>query len=306
MPANAAWSTVTPTTYFAHLSGQGESPPNVSPGTGFAEVDLDLAAHTMRVRVSFSGLLSTTTASHIHACTTTPGAGTAGVATQVPSFEGFPLGVTSGAYDRTFDTSDASTYNPAYVTANGGTAATAEAALAACMAAGGAYLNIHSIVFPGGEIRGFLIPNLAPDPDFEASPFASYSTNGSGTFSWATDQSHSATHSLKIVSTNATLNRWLSAISAIPATAGAQYTACVFLKTLNASGPAYLAVNFWNASNTYIPATLNSATSVGGTTDWTQVCLTTTAPTGSTHLRVEFRLPSVGTLWADDVSVTTP
>ena len=64
-------------------------------------------------------------------------------------------------------------------------------------------------------------PNLAPDPDFEASPFASYSTNGTGTFSWATDQSHSPTHSLKIVSTNGTLNRWLvetNAIAATPAT----------------------------------------------------------------------------------------
>lgn len=158
IPAYADEGPSAPIPYAANLSGPAESPPNASPGTGSASVEFDLTAHTMRVQVSFSGLLSTTTAAHIHACTVTPGTGTAGVATQVPSFVGFPLGVTSGAYDHTFDTSLASTYNPAYVTANGGSVAAAETALAACMAVGGAYLNIHTAVFPGGEIRGFLTP----------------------------------------------------------------------------------------------------------------------------------------------------
>jgi hypothetical protein len=80
------------------------------------------------------------------------------VATQTPTFTGFPLGVTSGSYDHTFDTLDAATYNPAFVAANGGTAASAEAVLFAVMAQGRSYLNIHSSVFPGGEIRGFLVP----------------------------------------------------------------------------------------------------------------------------------------------------
>jgi CHRD domain/PEP-CTERM motif len=34
----------------------------------------------------------------------------------------------------------------------------AEAALAAGLDAGRAYLNIHSTAYPGGEIRGFLVP----------------------------------------------------------------------------------------------------------------------------------------------------
>jgi hypothetical protein len=148
--------------YTAHLDGLSESPPNASPGTGFAEVDVDDVAQTMRVQVTFSGLLGTTTASHIHSPTLNPDAGTAGVATQTPTFAGFPLGVTSGTYDQTFDLTDASTYNPAFVTANGGTVAGAEAALLAGMAAGKAYLNIHTTVVPGGEIRGFLRP--VPEP----------------------------------------------------------------------------------------------------------------------------------------------
>jgi hypothetical protein len=149
-------------TYGASLSGPGESPPNASPGTGFALVTVDTSANTMHVQVTFSGLLGTTLASHIHATTALPGTGTAMVATTTPTFPGFPLGMTSGTYDRTFDMTLASSYNPAFVTANGGSVPASEAALFAAMAADEAYLNIHSTVVPGGEIRGFLTPVPAP------------------------------------------------------------------------------------------------------------------------------------------------
>jgi len=152
----------TPITYFTELSGASEFPPTVSPGTGTAIVTLDVAAHTLFVDVTFSGLLGTTTASHIHCCTTTPGTGAAGVATVTPSFTGFPLGVTHGTYVHTFDTSLASSWNPAFITAEGGTALGAEAALAAGLAADKAYLNIHSTVDTGGEISGFLVPASEP------------------------------------------------------------------------------------------------------------------------------------------------
>lgn len=56
----------------------------------------------------------------------------------------------------------ASSYNPSFVTAQGGTTSSAEADLAAGIAAGKAYLNIHTSLFPGGEIRGFLDP--VPEP----------------------------------------------------------------------------------------------------------------------------------------------
>jgi CHRD domain/PEP-CTERM motif len=151
--------------YVANLNGPSESPPNASPGTGFAEVGYDTTAHTLHVHVTFSGLLGTTTASHIHSATAAPGIGTAGVATTVPTFPGFPLGVTSGTYDNTLDLTLLSSYNPAFVTANGGTATSAETALALGMASGEAYLNIHTTVVPGGEIRGFLQPAATiPEP----------------------------------------------------------------------------------------------------------------------------------------------
>jgi hypothetical protein len=146
-----------PITYTARLSGPNESPPNASPGTGFARVIFDSSTHLLNVHVTFSGLLGTTTASHIHAPTALPFSGNAGVATQIPTFVGFPLGVTSGTYDHTFDTSLASTWNPAFITAQGGSVTAAEAAFGAALAEGKAYLNIHSSMFPGGEIRGFLV-----------------------------------------------------------------------------------------------------------------------------------------------------
>src|SRR5262245_47615859 len=98
-------------------------------GTGTVQVDWDDALNTMRVQATFSGLSGNTTAAHIHAPTASPGTGTAGVATQVPSFLLFPLGVQSGTMDQTLDMTLATSYNPSFITAHGGTVAGAEAAL---------------------------------------------------------------------------------------------------------------------------------------------------------------------------------
>ena len=149
--------------FTATLSGPGEIPANASPGTGTGLVDFDPVAHTLSVNLTFSGLLSTTTASHIHCCVAPPTA--APVATQVPTFIGFPLGVTAGSYSTVLNTLAAATWNPAFITSSGGTVAGAESVLAAGLAAGTAYLNIHTTQFPGGEIRGFLLPaGQAPEP----------------------------------------------------------------------------------------------------------------------------------------------
>jgi len=149
-------------TYKASLSGPNESPPNVSPGVGTAQVDVNTTTNQMHVYARFTGLTGNTSASHIHAATTVAGTGTAGVATTTPTFAGFPLGVKFGEYDIILDLTLASSYNPAYVTANGGTPASAEAALLAALAAGKAYFNIHSSTFGGGEIRGFLTEQTTP------------------------------------------------------------------------------------------------------------------------------------------------
>lgn len=146
--------------YEIELSGvtSGNSSPGI--GSGLVTVDLDLA--TMRLEVEFSGLTGTVSASHIHCCTAAPFTGNAGVATPVPTFPGFPSGVTAGSYDMTFDMSAASSFNPSYVTSNGGTTGDAFAALLAGFDGGNAYLNIHTSTFGSGEIRGYL--RRIPEP----------------------------------------------------------------------------------------------------------------------------------------------
>jgi hypothetical protein len=138
-----------------NLSPLNENPPHpTSSGTGTAFVTWDTTTNLMTVEATFSGLSAGTTASHIHCCVAAPA--NTGVATAVPTFIRFPLGVMSGTYSHTYDMLDLSSYNPAFVAANGGTAASAEAALFAGIMAGDAYLNIHTTMFPGGEIEGFL------------------------------------------------------------------------------------------------------------------------------------------------------
>jgi hypothetical protein len=160
--ASAAHATVT--NYTTTLSGAKEVPPNASPGTGTATVLINDVYNEMRLHVDFSGLVAPTTASHIHCCTADPLTGTAAVATTVPSFPMFPLGVTAGTYNMTLDLLSAGSYNPAFVSAHGGTLALAEADLLAGLAAGTAYLNIHSSTYPAGEIRGFLVAAPIPEP----------------------------------------------------------------------------------------------------------------------------------------------
>jgi hypothetical protein len=123
----------------------------------------DPEAHTLDLHVTFSGLTSPTIAAHIHAPTPNPFSGVASVATQVPFFVDFPIGVTSGTYERMFNTLDSSFYNPDFISANGGTAAGAEAVFAQALDQGKAYFNIHTENFRGGEIRGFLfVPDASP------------------------------------------------------------------------------------------------------------------------------------------------
>jgi hypothetical protein len=145
-------------TLTGNLTEALETPsPTGSPGTGQATVVLNTGLQTMMVSETFSGLLSPTTASHIHCCLPGPFQNaTEMVATQVPSFTNFPLGVMSGTFSQTLDLTQASSYNPAFVTAQGGTVAGAETALVTALLDGETYINIHTVQFPGGEIRGFL------------------------------------------------------------------------------------------------------------------------------------------------------
>src|SRR5262245_64426216 len=88
-----------PMTFGANLSGANEVPPVASPGTGIATIVLDPTALTIQISATFSGLTTPVTMAHIHCCA--PLGTNAGVATTVPVFPGFPVGMTSANYPPT-------------------------------------------------------------------------------------------------------------------------------------------------------------------------------------------------------------
>lgn len=133
--------------FTASLTGAQETPPVTTPATGSATLTLNTATNQWTMSVTFAGLTTPTVMAHIHRAP-------AGVAGPViigldgmalgggqPAWSLIPLGVTSF-----------STPSPA-------------AAPFAFppdelddLRAGNLYVNIHSSQFPGGEIRGQLVP----------------------------------------------------------------------------------------------------------------------------------------------------
>jgi CHRD domain len=153
LPAPAAHAVTM--TFGAVLNGANDG--NASLGTGDATILLDPTAQTLQVNATFSGLTSITTAAHIHCCA--PLGTNAGVATTLPAFPGFPLGVTAGTYSsEVFDLTQPLIYNPAFVTLQGGTIPQAETALITGILGGQSYFNIHTMINPGGELRAQLVP----------------------------------------------------------------------------------------------------------------------------------------------------
>lgn len=130
-------------------------------GTGTVHLYFDDVLHDLTIDADWAGLSGTTTVSHIHCCTAVPGTGTVGVAVTPGTLPGFPAGLTAGSYDATVDLDLAASFTGAFLAANGGTPASAQAALFAGILANRAYFNIHTNRFPGGEIRGFL---QVPEP----------------------------------------------------------------------------------------------------------------------------------------------
>ena len=133
-------------------------------GTGRATIAYDQGNHSYQLDITFSGLSGVTTVAHIHGPTSTAQTGTAVVMTRTPTFPSFPAGVNAGTYNNSFDLTQTSAFSTAFITANGATAAGAEAAFFSALSDGKAYLNVHSQAYPGGEIRGFFT-SYTPVPE---------------------------------------------------------------------------------------------------------------------------------------------
>ncbi len=146
-------------TYRAVASGPAESPPNASFGTSLVTIDLD--SSKLMVDMPFRDLAGATTAAHIHCCTADAFTGTADVAMPLTDF---PTGVRAGSYSMAFPLYEETSYDPAFLKANGGSVKAAASALVDGINANEAYVNIHTSAYPGGEIRGFIVAAPIPEP----------------------------------------------------------------------------------------------------------------------------------------------
>ncbi len=126
-------------TWTGQFSGLNEVPPNASAATGTA--NLSLTGSTLSVLFNWSGLGSNLVNGHIHCCAS-PSAN----ASVVIGFLGLPS-TTSGTYSMG--------YTLDVLTPPG-------AALLAGLNNGMAYVNLHTVNFPGGEIRANL--TTVPEP----------------------------------------------------------------------------------------------------------------------------------------------
>lgn len=120
----------------ANLTGLGETPPNASTATGFCTLTLNAAETQITVDLSWAGLTTPATASHIHG----PGGAGTNAAVIFP-FLGVPAATAGSIPEQTF------AINSTQV---------------AWLFDGYLYANVHDSTFPGGEIRGQLM--LVPEP----------------------------------------------------------------------------------------------------------------------------------------------
>ena len=111
------------------LEGLQENPPTPSPASGMGILDLDQATNSITYHIEFAGLLAPQTAAHFHVAP--PGV-------NGPVIIPLPLGSPIDGANILTDNQESD------------------------LLAGLLYVNIHSQSFPGGEIRGQVIPEPAP------------------------------------------------------------------------------------------------------------------------------------------------
>jgi hypothetical protein len=146
--AGASWSACPADTllFNANLTDAQETPPHAGSSTGFATVTL--SGNILSVMESFSNLTAPATGAHIHCCALP---GTSAPIVLPFTFPPFPNS-TSGSFSQTFDLST-------FAFTGGAT----ETSFITGLESGLAYVNIHDVNFPAGEIRGQLL-QVTPEP----------------------------------------------------------------------------------------------------------------------------------------------
>ena len=125
--------------FTATLTGAQESPPIASTATGSGEVILNAAQDMITVDLIWDGLVGgPASAAHIHCCA--PPGTNAGV---LFALSGVPSATSGAIPEQTFAVTSVQVTE---------------------LEAGLMYFNIHDAAFPGGEIRGQILPAATPEP----------------------------------------------------------------------------------------------------------------------------------------------
>ncbi|MBI2527920.1 MAG: CHRD domain-containing protein [Candidatus Rokubacteria bacterium] len=136
VPAQAALINFT-----ANLDGFQEVPPHVTPATGLATLVFDDVLNIFDLDLSVSGMLAPITAYHIHAA---PPGVNGPVIVSLVGLDPSLVGSTAGSIHL-----DDIPFPLANV---------------ADLLAGDTYVNVHTTLFPGGEIRAQLVEQQVPGP----------------------------------------------------------------------------------------------------------------------------------------------
>lgn len=131
-PASAA---LADTGFVAYIDGVQESPPNPSPGVGNGTFVLNNAGTQLSYNISYAGLVGARSAQHIHKAA-------------VGANGGIVFGLTGAT----------GTNSGTIIGAQSGLTAAQVADLMAQLW----YVNIHTNVYPGGEIRGQIYLDATP------------------------------------------------------------------------------------------------------------------------------------------------
>jgi len=129
------------------LNGAQETPVNNSTASGLGTLTFDTTANTLTLNnITYSGLSANSTAAHIHG-PGAPGVGVGVLYGMSPTYT--TLGSTSGSFSGT-------------LTLTAGTGNFSIPEQVSQLEGGLWYLNVHNANFPGGEIRGQILP--VPEP----------------------------------------------------------------------------------------------------------------------------------------------